>query len=306
MKEELQLVIVVEHRDHVCVNLQLLLQAGPYLVKLAKTMKAAEKLVRGLEASCILLLENDMPEGKGVDLLPRLLALSNHALNPILLCQNDDIVLRVAAMAVGAKYTYAMKAGYKLFYLQVEQVRKQIEDQQRGKIDRLTSIYSQSYGLELAESVIKRLYHHVHVESDRRKQGRRALSCLMFDLDYFKSINDNHGHHMGNEALRFVVTSAKKHLRNSDIFWRAGGDEFMILLPGLAQKKAEERARLIADELRKATFGGELQLSVNASIGVVTLCEQDITTDDHHATLQNLLRRADEAMYEVKNRRKGN
>lgn len=82
--EVLQQVIVVSHDDFRLVNLQILLQAGPYHVLLAKTVQKAELLVRDLEAPCILLLENDLPEGAGVSFLPKLIALSKHGITAIL------------------------------------------------------------------------------------------------------------------------------------------------------------------------------------------------------------------------------
>ncbi len=303
--EEKQLVVVVSYDDHVLESLSILLQAGPYEVALANSMKKAEKLVRALEGPCILLLENDMPECGGVDFLTRLLSFSSEIVTPILICQSDDVTLRVAAMRAGAKYTYVKTGGYQLFYLLVEEVRKQIEEQQRGRIDSLTQIYSAGFGVELAAQELSRLYSaRIGNREQRERRTKKAVSCLMFDLDSFKDINDTHGHPVGDEAIKLAVSSAKKHLRRSDIFWRSGGDEFMILMPGVTQEIAEDRARLIADEIRHATFGGELALSVSASIGVVTLQKEDIVETNHNATLQRLIKRADDAMYEVKNSRR--
>jgi diguanylate cyclase (GGDEF)-like protein len=126
----------------------------------------------------------------------------------------------------------------------------------------------------------------------RARRTRTTLSVVMFDLDRFKQINDNHGHAAGDEVLRSVASTLRDTVRDSDICARVGGEEFVVLLPdaGLAD------ARQVAERLRARLRGCQIEAigsSVTASFGVVELQPADVTAE-------NLLHRADQAMYRAK------
>ena len=126
------------------------------------------------------------------------------------------------------------------------------------------------------------------------KQSRRPLSIVMIDVDHFKAINDQHGHAAGDHVLKEVGMICQDVLRGSDVIGRIGGEEFVLLLPGAAQDSAEQ----VAERMRARLAGAQIQLNehvfnVTASFGVATL-----NNDDH--TLQEILDRADEAMYHAK------
>lgn len=119
------------------------------------------------------------------------------------------------------------------------------------------------------------------------------LSILMLDLDHFKQINDAHGHSVGDDALRAVATALKNSLRNVDVVFRFGGEEFLVLLsntPGVAAAQVGERLRAAVEELNLAADGKPLPLSI--SLGCATLNAGESVDD--------LLRRADTALYEAK------
>ncbi len=126
-------------------------------------------------------------------------------------------------------------------------------------------------------------------------RGRRThskLSVVMFDLDRFKQINDGYGHAAGDEVLRSVAGALRDTVRDTDVCARVGGEEFVVLLPdaGLAD------ARLVAERLRARLRGQQIPAigsSVTASFGVAELQPAD-------ATAENLLHRADQAMYRAK------
>jgi len=119
------------------------------------------------------------------------------------------------------------------------------------------------------------------------------LSILMLDLDHFKQINDAHGHSVGDDALRAVATALKNSLRNVDMVFRFGGEEFLVLLsntPGVAAVQVGERLRAAVEELNLAADGKRLPLSI--SLGCATL--------NGGESVDDLLRRADSALYEAK------
>jgi diguanylate cyclase (GGDEF)-like protein/PAS domain S-box-containing protein len=131
-------------------------------------------------------------------------------------------------------------------------------------------------------------------EFARARQTKRPLSIVMIDVDHFKAINDQHGHAAGDLVLKEVGTICQDVLRGSDVIGRIGGEEFVLLLPGAPQASAEQvaermRARLAGTQINLH----ELEFFVTASFGVATL-----NNDDN--TLQEMLDRADEAMYHAK------
>lgn len=121
----------------------------------------------------------------------------------------------------------------------------------------------------------------------------RNMSLIMFDLDYFKIINDTHGHDVGDEVLVEIAKRCKDNIRLADILCRYGGEEFCLLLPEINLDDAYK----VAEKLRKeaacsyATSAGGLCLSV--SLGVAA-------RQDHMQKLEELITIADQALYKAK------
>ncbi len=128
-----------------------------------------------------------------------------------------------------------------------------------------------------------------------RRYGRE-LSVLMLDLDHFKQINDSLGHDVGDRVLQKATAAWQNQLRNVDELGRMGGEEFCVVLPDTGAQGARE----VAERLRAALSSIEMSdtpdfRGVTTSIGVASLSEPD-------ATIEALLKRADEALYEAKSR----
>lgn len=134
------------------------------------------------------------------------------------------------------------------------------------------------------------LFRQAHSQSKRIK---KQLSAIMFDIDYFKQINDSYGHPTGDVVLKTLAQTIKHSIRESDILFRWGGDEFFIILPecdiDMARKTAEKIRRKV--ESLEITFSGK-SLSVTISMGVATMSAID-TSDD-------LVQRSDKALYAAK------
>jgi diguanylate cyclase (GGDEF)-like protein len=116
------------------------------------------------------------------------------------------------------------------------------------------------------------------------------------DIDNFKVVNDTYGHPVGDEVLRHVALQLRDSIRHPDVVGRYGGEEFIILLPNSDKHAAAEQATRLCREIRsKVMRSKEYDLRVTVSIGVAQF---RIGEDSWHS----LLKRADNAMFEAKNR----
>ncbi|HXQ28209.1 MAG TPA: GGDEF domain-containing protein [Gemmatimonadales bacterium] len=127
-------------------------------------------------------------------------------------------------------------------------------------------------------------------ELERSRRYHRPLALLYVDLDDFKAVNDRHGHGTGDAVLRLVGDAIQRALRQADVVGRLGGDEFAVLMPETEGTVALAAATRLAANIRGAFQGTP---SVTASIGVVA-------SGDSGGLPEELLRRADTAMYEAK------
>lgn len=131
-------------------------------------------------------------------------------------------------------------------------------------------------------------------EYKRAQRYQLPLSFLMLDLDYFKLINDNYGHDMGDHVLKFFAELISPSLREFDLLGRLGGEEFAILLPNIDQLGAynlAERLRVLVEE---SSFIFETQtITLTVSIGISSL-------NSPLQQLNDLLKQADQALYEAK------
>ncbi|WP_434580333.1 GGDEF domain-containing protein [Pseudomonas sp. Z5-35] len=130
-------------------------------------------------------------------------------------------------------------------------------------------------------------------EIDMARRHMQPLSLLMLDIDHFKRINDSHGHGVGDEVLKAVADSIKHQLRNVDMVFRFGGEEFLILLSNTSR----DAAALVGERLRYAAqaqdyFAAGTRIELTVSLGCATLLPAE--------SAESLLRRADSALYVAK------
>jgi len=129
--------------------------------------------------------------------------------------------------------------------------------------------------------------------TDTNRSGRH-MALFLIDLDHFKEINDALGHYIGDELLIEAAKRIKNCLRKSDIVARLGGDEFTVILPQLESLSVVEHiAQSVIDSLALSFEVEQENFNISASIGI-TFCPDDGTT------ITELLKNADQAMYEVK------
>ncbi|MBJ2245338.1 GGDEF domain-containing protein [Pseudomonas haemolytica] len=130
-------------------------------------------------------------------------------------------------------------------------------------------------------------------EIDMARRHMHPLSLLMLDIDHFKKINDTHGHAAGDSVLRAVAGAIKRQLRNVDMVFRFGGEEFLILLSNTGR----DAAGMVGERLRQAAQAQDYwvegkRIELTVSLGCSTLLAAE--------SAESLLRRADNALYVAK------
>lgn len=154
-----------------------------------------------------------------------------------------------------------------------------------SRTDGLTGAYNRGYFIDKSEEVI-----------NMARRYQRPASMMIADLDHFKEINDKHGHHSGDVALKTFADVCRRKIRESDILGRLGGEEFGLTLP----ETTIQDAQVLAERIRKAVAAieipaGDRMIGMTVSIGLVELSPED-------ASLSAVMRRADLAMYQAKAR----
>jgi len=138
----------------------------------------------------------------------------------------------------------------------------------------------------------RRFSEVIAVMTENSNKMGSTLSMLFIDIDDFKVVNDNHGHNAGDCALRKVAEAIARAVRNEDILFRWGGDEFVVLLPGADASAAAAIAERIRSEVR--SHSTEAGVTLTVSIGVASY-------EPGEDIVQSWLARADAMMYRAKN-----
>lgn len=161
--------------------------------------------------------------------------------------------------------------------------------QEVAMLDDLTGLFNR-------RQAISRLVENVAMA----RRGRLQLSCMMADIDQFKQVNDTFGHLKGDEVLQRVARMISGCVRSSDIACRIGGEEFLVILPGMSSAQAMNCAERCRGVIHAAALPFQKNgLPVTISVGVA---EYDLRMN----TIDDLLGAADAALYAAKNSGRNN
>ena len=164
---------------------------------------------------------------------------------------------------------------------EIEKLRDQLKEQTIR--DPLTGLYNRRF---FDEYFTKELI--------RCKRSVTPISLLMVDIDHFKSVNDRFGHDVGDQVLELLGEILKSMFRVSDVSCRFGGEEFLVLLPGLAHDQAYNRAEALRERFEQETRDAEFLYSqVTISIGISNY-------PLHADNTRDLFRLSDKALYKAK------
>jgi two-component system cell cycle response regulator len=175
-----------------------------------------------------------------------------------------------------------------------------------------TQIRRQRYALELRQSVsntmalavtddMTGLYNrryfdrHLGVMLGKAQAQERDMAVMLLDIDHFKTVNDTHGHDIGDAVLKEFSLRLKRNIRGVDLACRFGGEEFVVLMPDTDFRQAEAVAERVREAVADRGFevGTARPLTVTVSVGVTL---QESLAD----TPETLIKRADVALYRAK------
>lgn len=198
---------------------------------------------------------------------------------------NLDYEVQVSAFAVYIALALGIAFGF--FWMTTAMLSAGLE--RFASTDPLTRVYNRRVFLLWCEK-----------EAGRSQKTGSPFSLLMIDVDHFKLINDQFGHHTGDVALCAIVEKIQDSVRGIDVIGRWGGEEFVALLPGAAEGSAFWVAQRVRANIEKMVLQAtpmqrqsEVQIRITASVGVATYRG----TED---CILEMLKRADTALYEAK------
>lgn len=204
---------------------------------------------------------------------------------------HDVTELRKLVDEMNRKNEALHERNLELISIQEELFRVNQKLEQMAVTDALTGCFNRRY-------LMQQLEHEVLLNV----RYRIPFSVFLFDIDFFKQINDKYGHLVGDEVIRSTADIVRSKLRRTDILARYGGEEFTVYLPHTNREQAE----LLADRIMHAVStnkvqAGTDQVYVTISMGVVSEDTEGITVDNPKEYLRDLFSRADAALYKAKN-----
>jgi len=172
---------------------------------------------------------------------------------------------------------------------QIDRLREELKVlKEKAYMDYLT-------GLRNRRSIEKALEDYL---KDLKAYGY-SFSVIMIDLNKFKEINDTYGHLVGDCVLKEIAEILRKYLRAKDVVGRYGGDEFIIILPGVEKDIAVKIAERLSNIIRNHVFKCDsLELTMSASFGIVQV-------DNSFKNTKEIIKKVDEKLYEAKKNEKG-
>jgi polar amino acid transport system substrate-binding protein len=197
--------------------------------------------------------------------------------------------------------TYENRADYRLFgYVLVGLgvplllllLRELVVRKYRMRLQALNKELEQLSNTDALTGIANRrlLNHALEKEIARARRYHSTFSAIMFDVDHFKAINDNFGHHAGDHVLKAIADLAGATIRANDLAGRWGGEEFLILCPETDQYGALQLAETVRQKIQSHDFG--IPLRITASLGIAEYRES--------LSLDELVKTVDTALYDAK------
>ncbi len=245
----------------------------------------------------VLMISLDLENEDGLRLCSHLRSNERSRSVPIVMIAHEEEIQRVAhGLEMGA-HDYVVRPIEKNEL--IARVRTQIR--RKRFQERLRSTYEISLSMALTDSLTglyNRRYLEVHMQKliENNASSNKALGVILMDIDHFKSVNDTHGHKVGDEVLQVFSARIKDNLRSFDLVARLGGEEFVAILPDVSP----ERAYMVAERLRRSIADEPIPCSVEGGVLSVTTSVGGAIINNGGHEIAAVLERADKCLYEAK------
>jgi len=263
----------------------------------ATAVSAEEARVRLEEAQPdIVLLDVFMPKVSGFEFLRELRNAPATSTTPVILISAlSDTKHIVEGLELGANDYVTKPIVMPILTARMEALLRSAELVRRLEVQ--TELLSKLAAFDDLTGAYNRrsLFHHLEAELSRCRRYGRSVSVLMVDLDHFKRVNDQHGHLVGDQALRSIVQIMQAELRAMDLLCRYGGEEFCAILPETNHPGATRAAERLRSAVERASIEHEgTKIPLTVSVGGASW------SNAAGKEVPDLLARADEALLEAK------
>ncbi len=204
----------------------------------------------------------------------------------------DVPVLFVTAAADPATRKACFDAGAD-DYLSKPIVESELLARIRVRLERTRALREQAERDPLTGLYTRRAFERIARQHLERSRGSAPVAVALLDLDHFKSVNDTHGHPMGDQVLKALAAASTRQLRAEDAKARWGGEEFVILLPDTTPNLAQSAMARVLEDFRRQVFDGRFSFRATFSAGVGSMPLDGFT-------LESLLTAADRRLYRAK------
>ena len=217
---------------------------------------------------------------------------------PLVLIAGEDDMDRIAhGLEIGA-HDYILRPVERNELL----ARTRTQIRRKRFQERLRATYEISLSMALTDSLTglyNRRYLEVHLDKllKTNREIKKDLAVMMVDIDHFKPVNDTHGHKAGDEALKIFAERLTENTRSFDMVARLGGEEFVVILPDVS----ERRTYMVAERLRRAIESTPFDVGAEGGpIKITTSIGGAIISHEEEHNVQQVLERADKALYDAK------
>ena len=288
-------VLIVEDDESLLDLIKQAVETEGYITETVNNAQDAMERIKTFQPHLVL-TDNDMPEVTGIQMLKELRKQQNYV-TVIFLSGRTDTNFVVEALKAGAddyirkpfrfnELTARMESSLRNNDLHRELLEANQKLSDLVDHDYLTGLYN-----------MRSMYNKIDYELKRAKRTGGQVTCIMMDMDHFKSVNDGHDHLFGSFVIKETGALVEKAIREVDFAARYGGDEYLIVLTD----STKEGASIVAERLRKAIEEhlfkeGEDEIKQTVSLGVA------LSSPDEEIDSRTLVRRADEALYAAKDK----
>lgn len=290
-------ILIIEDKDFELRKMEETLHTEKHNVMGAESGSEAMELIASHEFDLIIVSLNLAGED-GLRLCSHLKSNERTRSVPVLMVGGEDDMSRVAQGLEMGAHDYMLRPVERSELL--ARVRTQIR--RKRFQERLRATYEISLSMALTDSLTglyNRRYLDVHLEKllEKNNESKKSLAVMMIDIDHFKPVNDTYGHKAGDEVLKIFAQRLKDNLRSFDLVARMGGEEFVAILPDVA----ERRTFMVAERLRRSIADEPFIIDhPDGPINITTSIGGSIIEFGDH-TVHEVLARADKELYTAKN-----